>query len=85
MTNIIYIAASLDGYIATSDGGLAWLEEIPNPDQSDYRFADFMRGIDAIIMGRNTFEKVLTFDRWVYDKPVFVLRTTLTKIPFGFD
>ena len=42
MTNYVYIAASLDGYIATADGGVEWLEGIPNPDQADYGFAEFM-------------------------------------------
>ena len=81
MPNYIYIATSLDGFIATSDGGLDWLDEIPNPEQSDYGYAEFMDRIDAIVMGRNTFEKVLTFGKWVYDKPVFVLSNTLTRLP----
>ena len=66
MTNYVYIATSLDGFIATSDGGLDWLFEIPNPDQSDYGYSEFISGIDAIVMGRNTFEKVLTFSDWPY-------------------
>ena len=81
MTNYIYIASSLDGFIATKDGGLDWLNEIPNPDQSDYGYAEFNSGIDAIVMGRNTFEKVLTFDFWPYDKPVFVLSNSLDSVP----
>ena len=55
MTNYVYIAKSLDGFIATNDGGIDWLNEIPNPEQSDYGFRKFMSGIDAIVMGRNTF------------------------------
>ncbi|MFC2122230.1 dihydrofolate reductase family protein [Bacteroidota bacterium] len=85
MTNYVYIATSLDGFIATIDGGVDWLNAIPNPEQSDYRFANFMIGIDAIIMGRNTFEQVITFGTWPYDKPVFVLSTTLTEIPNGYE
>ncbi|NER96910.1 MAG: dihydrofolate reductase [Symploca sp. SIO1B1] len=81
MTNYVYIATSLDGFIATSNGGLDWLEEIPNPEQSDYGYAEFIKSIDAIVMGRNTFEKVLTFGQWVYVKPVFVLSNSLTKLP----
>jgi len=81
MTNYIYIATSLDGFIATSDGGLDWLEEIPNPEQSDYGYAEFLKSIDAIVMGRNTFEKVITFGQWVYAKPVFILSNSLTKLP----
>ena len=81
MTNYIYVASSLDGFIATNDGGLEWLTEIPNPEKSDYGYAEFSSGIDAIVMGRNTFEKVLTFDFWPYEKPVFVLSNTLDSVP----
>lgn len=81
MTNYIYIATSLDGFIAASDGSIDWLYEIPNPEQSDYGYAELMSGIDAVVMGRNTFDKVLTFGEWVYDKPVFVLSNTLKQIP----
>jgi dihydrofolate reductase len=81
MANFIYIAVSLDGFIATSNGGLDWLNEIPNPEQSDFGFDEFMNKIDAIVMGRKTFEKVLTFNDWVYNKPVFVLSNTIKEIP----
>ncbi len=81
MANYVYIATSLDGFIATSNGGLDWLMEIPNPEKNDYGFADFINGIDALVMGRNTFEKVLTFGEWSYNKPVFVLSNSLTDIP----
>ena len=80
MKNIVYIAASLDGYIATPDGGVDWLHEIPNPDQNDYGWSEFIGGIDAIIMGRNTYEKVLSFGKWPYEKPVFVASETLNEI-----
>ena len=81
MSNYVYIATSLDGFIATSDGGLDWLMEIPNPDKSDYGYADFIDRVDALVMGRNTFEKVLTFGEWSYTKHVFVLSNSLTEIP----
>lgn len=81
MANHVYIATSLDGYIAEKDGGLDWLMNIPNPTGSDFGFADFMSGIDALVMGRATFEKVLSFDQWPYDKPVFVLSREMTMLP----
>ena len=81
MANYVYIATSLDGFIATSDGGLDWLDEIPNPEESDFGYADFMNGIDAIVMGRRTFEKVMTFDSWPYDRPVYVLSRGKVKVP----
>ena len=83
MANYVYIATSLDGFIATIDGGIDWLNETPNPGKSDYGFAGFMSGIDALVMGRGTFEKVLTFDFWPYDKPVFVLSHSITELPEG--
>jgi dihydrofolate reductase len=81
VNNYVYIAASLDGYIATPDGGVEWLNGIPNPDQTDYGYAEFMSGIDALIMGRKTFEQVLTFGHWPYEKPVFVLSSRLSEVP----
>jgi dihydrofolate reductase len=81
MANYVYIATSLDGFIATVDGGIDWLNEIPNPQKSDYGYAEFMSGIDALVMGRGTFEKVLTFGDWSYNKPVFVLSNSLTTAP----
>jgi dihydrofolate reductase len=81
MAVYVYVATSLDGFIATSDGGVDWLMEIPNPEASDYGFGEFMSGIDAIVMGRNTFETVLRFGSWPYSKPVFVLSGTLAAVP----
>lgn len=80
--NIVFIAKSLDGFIADSNGGLDWLNAIPNPENKDLGFIDFMNRIDALIMGRNTFETVCNFDGdWPYTKPVFVLSNTLKRIP----
>lgn len=50
MPNIVYVATSLDGFIARKDGGLDWLMEYPNPENSDYGFLSFMERIDGIIM-----------------------------------
>jgi dihydrofolate reductase len=81
MTNIVYIATSTDGFIATKDGGVDWLMEVPNTDNSDYGFAEFMDSIDALVMGRKTYEKVLSFDcEWPYSKKVFVLSNSLNKV-----
>ncbi len=77
----VFVATSLDGFIARRDGGVDWLDEVPNPEHSDFGYFEFMSGIDALVMGRNTFEKVLTFGRWPYDKPVFVLSRSLSGVP----
>lgn len=81
MTNYVYIATSLDGFIATRDGGLDWLDEIPNPEPNDYGYAEFIAGIDAIVMGRHTFETVAAFGIWPYTVPVIVLSSTLSTVP----
>ncbi|MCL1137795.1 dihydrofolate reductase family protein [Shewanella pneumatophori] len=82
MTNIVYIATSLDGFIADKDNKVDWLHEIPNPDGDDLGFTDFIGRIDALVMGRNTLEIVLSFGiDWPYTKPVFVLSNTLTQVP----
>jgi len=85
MNTTAYIATSLDGMIADSDGGVDWLHELPNPDQSDYGFAEFMEGMDAILMGRKTFEVVQSFGEWPYTKPVYVLSHHLKEIPAGYE
>ncbi|MEZ5592796.1 MAG: hypothetical protein R3F53_19675 [Gammaproteobacteria bacterium] len=66
--NYVYIATSIDGYIATRDGGIEWLLEQPNPTNSDYGYSEFISNIDALVMGRNSFEKVRTFGEWPYEK-----------------
>jgi dihydrofolate reductase len=81
MPNFVYIACSLDGYIAKPNGNIDWLLTIPNPKNDDYGFSEYMATIDGIIMGRNTFETVLGFPEWPYQKPVFVLSTTLKTVP----
>ncbi|EIV1851847.1 dihydrofolate reductase family protein [Vibrio vulnificus] len=86
MSNIVYIATSLDGYIAGPNNDMDWLHQVPNPDGSDFGFADFMANIDALVMGRNTFEMVLSFGvEWPYNKPVFVLSNTLKSVPEGYQ
>ena len=80
--NKVFIARSLDGYIADREGGLDWLHTVPNPEQLDLGYESFMKGVDAIVMGRNTFETVCAFDmEWPYKLPVFVLSGTLQKVP----
>lgn len=80
--NKVFIATSLDGYIADKNGGIDWLHSIPNPDNNDMGYLKFSNGIDALVMGRTTFETVISFDvPWPYTKPVFVLSNKLKEIP----
>lgn len=72
----VFIATSLDGFIARKDGGIDWLRtpDTESDAGEDYGYNDFISSIDALVMGRNTYELVLTFDKWYYgDMPVFVL------------
>lgn len=86
MANIVFIATSLDGYIADKNGGLDWLHSVPNPENIDMGFTAMMDRVDALVMGRNTFEMVLSFGvEWPYSKPVFVLSNTLKKVPEGYQ
>ena len=84
--NKVFIATSLDGYIADKDGGIDWLHSIPNPENIDMGYEEFTSQIDALVMGRTTFETVCAFDMdWPYKKPVFVLSNSLTKIPDEYE
>ena len=68
----VYIATSLDGFIARKNGDIDWLPA-PVEGGEDFGYAEFMSTVDCVVMGRNTFEKVLTFGGWHYDKKVIVL------------
>ena len=83
--NIVFIAKSIDGYIAGKKGELDWLNSIPNPEGEDMGFVAIMEEIDALVMGRNTFEMVCSFGGdWPYSKHVFVLSRSLSDIPDAF-
>lgn len=77
----VYIATSVDGFIAKINGDIDWLHnpEYTKTTINGLSYDDFISTIDAIVMGRNTLEKVLTFDFWPYeDIPVILL----TSRPF---
>ena len=61
----VFIATSIDGYIADADGGVDWLNDLqtthPLPEGDDGGFGAFVSSVDAIVMGRTTFETVLGF------------------------
>ena len=76
----IYIAMSIDGYIARKNGGLDWLEYGHTGDE-DYGFKKFIDTVDTIVLGKNTYEVVSGFDTWPYTgKRVIVLSTTLREV-----
>ena len=77
----VYIATSLDGFIARKNGDVDWLGEPPE-DGEDYGFAKFLETVDALVMGRNTFEMVQSSGEWPYgSKPVFVLTSRPFELP----
>ncbi|UPY36551.1 dihydrofolate reductase family protein [Sediminicoccus sp. KRV36] len=79
---VAYIAASLDGFIATADGSVAWLEAF---QATDYGYAEFFAGIGTLVMGRATYDQVLAFGAWPYaGKPCLVLsRSGIANPPEG--
>ena len=68
----VFIASSLDGYIATRDGSLAWLEEAARSDE-DYGYESFLESANALAMGRGTYDHIAHLDPLPFgNRPVFV-------------
>lgn len=76
----VFIATSLDGFIARQDGAIDWLLARDVSDE-DHGYQRFIAEIDAIVMGRGTYEKVQEFDPWPYERPVLVLSASLAGTP----
>jgi dihydrofolate reductase len=73
----VFIATSLDGFIARENGAIDWLPANPEPHGYD----EFIASVDAIVIGRKTFETVLSFGGWVYGKtPVVVLSSNAADL-----
>ena len=80
----VYIAASVDGFIARADGDVEWLDrpEYAAPAAGDYGYEAFISSVDALVMGRHSFEKVLSFPEWPYgEMTVVVLSSTELAVP----
>ncbi|AHM58187.1 hypothetical protein EAL2_808p06840 (plasmid) [Peptoclostridium acidaminophilum DSM 3953] len=75
---ILYIAQSLDGFIADENGGIDWLAAVELPGE-DYGYSDFINNVDTVIMGRRTYETVLSFGIEFPHKDIecYVMSTTL--------
>ncbi|WP_088138854.1 dihydrofolate reductase family protein [Achromobacter xylosoxidans] len=79
-----FIATSLDGYISREDGGLDWLDSANQtvPAGEDCGYGAYMKTVDALVMGRATFEKVASFPEWPYGgMPVYVLSRSMASLP----
>ena len=83
----VFIAMSLDGYISREDGSIDWLmkanELVPKGEDGGYQA--FISTVDTIVMGRHSFEKVVTFDPWPYSIPVIVLSQHGIDIPHALQ
>ena len=80
MKTIVYIGTSLDGFIARKDGDIDWLTQFAN-DEAIHAYEELITRVDAIVIGRGTFEKVLSFPSWPYKKKAFVLSTSIKQVP----
>lgn len=76
----VFVGTSLDGFMARTNGALDFL---PPGGGEPHGYDEFIATVDALVIGRNTFDTVLTFDPWPYGKkPVFVLSTrALPPVP----
>ena len=80
----VFIAASVDGFIARIDGDIEWLHrpEYACAALKGLSYDEFMTTVDAIVMGRKTLDKVLSFPQWPYDNtPVVVLSHGKVALP----
>ena len=80
ITTNVYIGTSLDGFIARKNGSFDWLSDFGDQDALD-AYKSFMADIDVIVIGRHTFETVLKFPFWPYERPVVVLTKSLSEVP----
>jgi len=81
MKIIYYAAMSLDGCIADKNGGVAWLDAFNGRGQ-DYGYTAFYESIDVLLLGRKTFEQILSFGAWPYPgKPGYVFSRNQLAAP----
>lgn len=83
----VFIAMSLDGFIARTDGGIEWLSTVEDEHGEDYGYGEFFADCDVVVMGRNTYDMVAGFDPWPYQgKRVIVLsHRSLDAPPAGVE
>ena len=80
---ILYIATSQDGYIADKNGGVDWLPQPKNESELEaFGYKALMDRIDTIIMGRKSYEQILSFGNWAWtDKQTYVFTSQMLPIP----
>jgi dihydrofolate reductase len=80
--SVYYAAVSADGFIATRDGGVEWLEPFQS---SELGYQAFLATVTAVVMGRATYDQSLTFGPWPYPgrRGLVVSRHPITGLPEG--
>lgn len=73
----VFVGISVDGYLARKDGSLDFL---PTDGGEPHGYNEFMATVDAIVIGRGTYEVVLGFVKWPYEKPVIILSSSLSEV-----
>jgi dihydrofolate reductase len=84
----VFVAISLDGFLARLDGSIDWLEkyQLQLPAGEDAGFSAFLDTVDGLLMGRKTFEQIRDFRPWPYqNKSIFVLASRPFEIPADLD
>ncbi len=74
----VFMAMSLDGFVARKDNDLSWLMKYDTKGE-DQGYDGFVEKIEVMIMGSGTFKKVLGFEAWPYKKPVMVMSHSMTN------
>lgn len=78
-TGHVFIATSVDGFVARKDHSIDWLTKQSSVEGEDGGFAAFMDSVDGLIMGSGSFRTILGLGQWPYTKPVIVLSSTLSE------
>jgi dihydrofolate reductase len=80
MEIVYYVASSLDGFIATPDGGIEWLKPFEGGGE-DYGYAEFYASVDCVLLGRKTYEQCLQFPDWPYHgKPCWIFSRSISDM-----
>lgn len=74
----VFMAASLDGFVAREDNSLDWLMKY-GVDENDNSFEEFTKNMDALVMGSGTYKTVIGFDQWPYKMHTYVMSRALTQ------
>lgn len=77
-TGHVFMAISLDGFVARQDHQLDWLMK-QNTEGEEHGYDEFTASVDGIVMGSGSFKNVLTFGEWPYKKPVVVMSKSMTQ------